>query len=124
MRRALLLNTTYEPMNFISDERALRLLLKGRAEIVHGMDGQESVWSDITFSTVNLRMHVPATIRVVGERVKKCWRSPRFRKKILFTRDEWKCAYCETRLTWRNATIDHVLPDTKGSPTRWENSVA
>lgn len=125
MRRTLLLNArSWEPMNFISDVKALYLIDKGRAEIVHNMEGELSVWPDMVYKSANTEYPVPATIVLVGDRVKRNWRRPRFRKKVLFNRDRWMCVYCDAKLSWRNATIDHVHPESKGGPTTWENCVA
>lgn len=124
MRRVLQLNTTWEPMKFISDVAALYLIGKGRAKIVHNMDGELSVWDDLTYRSAQKEFVVPATIVLVGDRVTHRPRRPRFRKKVLFNRDRWKCVYCDRKLSNRTATIDHVHPESKGGPTSWENCVA
>lgn len=123
MRRVLQLNTTWEPMKFISDVDALYLVRKGRAKIVHNMDGQLSVWSDLTYSSAHETYAVPATIVLVGARVTHRPRRPRFRKKVLFNRDRWRCGYCDKKLSTRTATIDHVYPESRGGRLTWENCV-
>jgi 5-methylcytosine-specific restriction endonuclease McrA len=123
MKRSLLLNSTYEALNFISDQRAMRLLLKGRAEIVVNMTGKRSVWDGVYFVTIRQKFEVPATLRLVT-RVNRRWKPPRFRKKVLFNRDGWKCQYCSCKLLWNSATIDHVKPSSKGGITSWINCVA
>ncbi len=123
MKRALLLNASYEPLNFISDERAMRLLMKGRAEIYTNMEGQRSVWAGAYFVTTRTKFEVPATLKLV-ERVNRKWKAPRFRKKVLFNRDGWKCQYCSAKLLWNTATIEHVHPQSRGGQTTWMNCVA
>jgi 5-methylcytosine-specific restriction endonuclease McrA len=115
MKRVLLLNTDWQPLNFISDQRAIRLSLKGRAEVI-------SLWEDAVFSSPNVNITIPATLRLVNH-VKRKWRPPRFRKKVLFNRDEWMCQYCSERLYWHNITIDHVIPRSRGGTTSWLNCV-
>jgi 5-methylcytosine-specific restriction endonuclease McrA len=123
MKRVLLLNASYEALNFISDERAFRLLLKGRAEVVSNIHGNRSIWKDIYFQTTRQKFEVPATVRLLT-RINRKWKPPRFRKKVLFNRDQWKCQYCNLKLLWNTATIDHVVPSSRGGVTSWTNCVA
>lgn len=120
MKRALLLNADWAPLHFISDWRAIRLVLKGRAEIISVSEGP-SVWEE-TFNTVSQRIPIPATLRLL-ERVNKKWKPPRFRKKVLFNRDNWCCQFCSVKLRWDNVTIDHVMPRSRGGQTTWLNCV-
>jgi len=122
MRRVLLLNASFEPLNFISDVRAVTLVLKNRAEVLVNMTGNRSVWPNVEFRSPSRRIQVPATIRLF-ERVKRRWKPPRFRKKVLFNRDHWHCQYCGKHLKWDSATVDHVLPSSMGGATSWMNCV-
>jgi 5-methylcytosine-specific restriction endonuclease McrA len=45
----------------------------------------------------------------------------RFSKGNIFLRDEYRCLYCETRVNLDSGTLDHVLPQSKGGKTVWEN---
>ena len=120
MKRALLLNSDYTPLHFISDWRAIRLLMNGRAHIVSNFEtGVQSVW-DEAFTSVSQTIYIPATLRL-NKYVHKKWKAPRFRKKVLFNRDGWKCQYCGVLLNWANITIDHVLPSSRGGATSWLN---
>lgn len=40
---------------------------------------------------------------------------------MLYRRDEGKCAYCGIKLSEKEATVDHVIPRSKGGKTVWEN---
>jgi 5-methylcytosine-specific restriction endonuclease McrA len=122
MKRALLLNADYTPLHFISDFDAITLFYKGRAEVIFGLDGARSEW-DETFCSPSTTIRVPATMRLL-KRVNKKWKQPRFRKKVLFNRDNWECQYCSTKLNWENITIDHVMPSSRGGTTSWLNCVA
>jgi len=44
-------------------------------------------------------------------------------KKTLFERDNGICQYTGIKLTYRNATIDHVIPKSRGGKHTWENVV-
>lgn len=123
MKRALLLNASFEPLNFVSDIRAMKLMLKGRAEIVSNMEGKRSIWVGVFFTTATKKYEIPATLRLV-ERVNRRWKPPRFRKKVLFNRDNWCCQYCGMKLNWDSIEIEHVLPSSRGGGTTWKNCVA
>jgi 5-methylcytosine-specific restriction endonuclease McrA len=122
MKRALLLNHDYVPLHFLNDVDAIILFYKGRAEIVSGSDGKPSVWNE-TFKSPSTTIHVPATMRLL-KKINKKWKQPRFRKKVLFNRDNWSCQYCSEKLYWDSVTIDHVMPSSRGGQTSWLNCVA
>ena len=121
MKRALLLNADWTPLNFVSDIRALTLLFKGRAEVIT-LGEKPSFW-DERINSASSNYEVPATIRLF-ERINRRYSTPRFRKKILFNRDNWQCQYCGVKLDWSSVTIDHVVPRCKGGQTTWKNCVA
>lgn len=123
MKRVLLLNSSWEALNFISDERAIRLMIKGRAEVVTNMEGKRSVWSDAHFATPSTKIEVPATLRL-SKRVNRRWKPPRFRKKVLFNRDGWTCQYCGEKLNWDTIEVEHIMPTSRGGLTTWANCVA
>lgn len=122
MSRALLLNADWTPLHFISDIDAIVLFYKGAAEVVTGIDGRPAVWNE-KFCSPSTSIDVPATMRLL-HRVNKRQKPPRFRKKVLFNRDDWKCQYCNVRLGWHNIEVEHVLPRSRGGPTTWLNCVA
>jgi 5-methylcytosine-specific restriction endonuclease McrA len=121
MKRALLLNADYSPIKFISDVAAITLFYKERAEVVHGMNGKLSQWDD-EFKSPSTSIRVPATIRLL-KRVSKKWKVPRFRKKVLFNRDNWSCQFCAVPLNWKTITVDHILPSSRGGASSWLNCV-
>ena len=47
----------------------------------------------------------------------------RFSKYNVFLRDEYVCLYCEDSVTRNTATLDHVIPLSKGGKTDWLNIV-
>lgn len=121
MKRALLLNADFAPLHFVSDFDAITLFYKGRVEVVDGMSGKPSLW-DETFNSPSTIIRIPATLRLL-KRVNKKWKPPRFRKRVLFNRDNWKCQFCGEKLSPSLVTIDHVMPSSRGGPTSWQNCV-
>ncbi|MBV9838702.1 MAG: HNH endonuclease, partial [Solirubrobacterales bacterium] len=47
------------------------------------------------------------------ERGQDHYRDPALRRE-LFERDEWRCRYCGDAVTPDTATLDHILPTSKG----------
>ena len=121
MKNVLLLNADWMPLNFITGVRALNLLLKGRAEMISTGD-HYSLW-DEKYTTPTRSYELPATLRLVN-RVSRSYTAPRFRKKVLFNRDDWQCQYCDAKLDRYSITIDHVTPRSRGGETTWRNCVA
>lgn len=115
MKRVLLLNADWSPLHFITDMRAIVLLYNNKAE-------QVSLWDDVIKSPTTT-MQLPATIRLFNY-VSKGWRTPRFKRRALFNRDNWTCQYCGEKLGWSTITIDHVKPRSVGGMTTWLNCVS
>lgn len=124
MKRALLLNSNGEPLQFIDGMRAIKLLLKDRVEVASGMTGLPSYWDDCVQSTTR-EFKLPAVLRLKHYVQKRSYKKPpRFQKKVLFNRDSWKCQYCGIELTYSAITIDHVHPQSRGGQTSWKNCVS
>lgn len=98
------------------------MLLKGRAEVVVNMEGKSSVWENLEFRSPSISIPVPATLRLI-KRVKSKQRRPRFRKKVLFNRDNWTCQYCETGVSQGSAEVEHIIPSSRGGRSSWSNCV-
>lgn len=120
MPRVLLLNADWSPLRFITEIRAIGLLLKGRAEVITISDSP-STWGQ-SYETVSTSYQIPATVRL-NSRVNVKQTPTRFRKKVLFNRDDWSCQYCLKKLGRGSVTIDHVIPKCKGGKTSWKNCV-
>jgi 5-methylcytosine-specific restriction endonuclease McrA len=43
---------------------------------------------------------------------------------VLYARDRHVCAYCGDIFHWRQLTIDHVLPKSRGGKNTWTNTVS
>lgn len=111
MKKVLLLNATYEPLNTIKVERAMVLVINNKVDIVHS-----NLMHKIR--TVNDEYPWPEVVRLKNYvRVKFKDLSPS--KKNIIDRDG-SCQYCG--LTKR-LTIDHVIPVSKGGENSWTNMV-
>ena len=117
----LVLSTGYEPLFKTCWKRAISAVLSGRAEIV---EKHESLW----IGTSSGRMECPTKVRFVtgfiAAKIKnKDFALRRPTKKSLWHRDLGTCQYCSKRVTLSNATIDHVIPKSRGGDHTWENLV-
>jgi 5-methylcytosine-specific restriction endonuclease McrA len=110
----LLLNASYEPLKIISWERAITLFFLGKVEVIKQYE------KDIR--SVSIIIKVPAVVRLL-KYVKLVRRKPPLNKINLLTRDKHSCQYCTRTLDKTNATIDHVIPRSKGGATIWDNVV-
>jgi len=78
-----------------------------------------------TVRSPSSQMRIPAVIRlrkivrVVYEKLTHV----SFNKRNVHLRDNYICQYCSTRCRDREATIDHVIPVSKGGLESWENTV-
>lgn len=110
--RTLVLNAGYEPLAVVSFRRALVLVLAGKATVV--VDGPTPVVSgSLTLPRPSVIL-LARYVRVPHGRV-----VPVSRRGVL-RRDEHRCAYCGGHA----ATIDHVLPRSRGGLDTWDNLVA
>ncbi len=112
MPRALLLNASFEPLCVVPARRAVVLVLKEKAEIVH-RNGAE-------FRSERRSVPVPTVIRLVHfVRVPFRATAPLSRRAV-FARDGHRCQYCGRAAE----NLDHVIPRSRGGPHTWENVVA
>jgi 5-methylcytosine-specific restriction endonuclease McrA len=113
MRKVLVLNTTYEPLNVCSVRRALILLLKDKAEVLETSGAALRSEHDV--------FAVPLVIRLTTYvRVPRRNPSARISRRAVFARDRHRCQYCGSP---RHLTVDHVVPRSKGGPDTWDNLV-
>lgn len=112
MARALLLNASFEPLCVVSSRRAVVLVLKDKAEIVH-RNGAE-------FRSERRIVPVPTVIRLVHYvRVPFRAAAPLSRRAV-FARDGHRCQYCGRQAE----NLDHVVPRSRGGTHTWDNVVA
>ena len=121
-KRALLLNSDWSPISFVDEEEAIYLLYLNKAEMISMTDGTLSKWP-VGHGLVDGReFPAGATLRLLSH-VKQSWKVPRYRRRVLFHRDNWSCMYCGCKLTLSSATVDHIIPASRGGKTNWINCV-
>ena len=117
--QVLVLSTGYEPLFKTGWKRAMSAVLSGRAEII---ENHETLW----IGTTSGRIECPTVVRFLSGIIAAKLRikhSRRPTKKMLWLRDEGTCQYCKKKVSVSNATIDHVLPKSRGGSHSWGNLV-
>ena len=114
----LFLSSGHEPMFRTNWKRAITAVLGGRAEIIeaHGHFKILTSSGAIPFPVV-----VKFTTGIILGKMKKIDRSPKITKRNVWSRDRGACQYCATNLSLSEATIDHVVPKSKGGSHAWTN---
>lgn len=114
----LFLSSGYEPMYKSNWKRAVSAVFGGRAEVVEEHHSYKIFTSNgaIPFPTI-----VRYTGGVLIGRIKNITRVPKVTKKNIWLRDEGCCQYCEKKIALHEATVDHVIPKSKGGQNNWEN---
>lgn len=102
------------PLSIIQWKEAVLYMYHDKATVLEWYD-------DWTVRSQRWETRVPAVI-MLKEYLHKT-RKPRFSKSNLYLRDMYECAYCGTKVNRGTATMDHVLPISKGGKTNWENIV-
>ena len=113
MNRTIVLNGDYTFLNTISWKKAICLMMKGKAEAlkytdksVRCVDGSEI--------KIPLVMRLIKVIRLIYKN-----RVP-YTKRNVMVRDNYTCCYCGLH---NKLTIDHVIPESQGGKTSFENCV-
>lgn len=115
MGRVLLLNATFEPLQLVSERRAVVLMLAGRAEAVATPD------EPAVCRSASVVVEIPAIVRLHDMvKLPSKVRTPPLTRRSLLLRDSYRCAYCLEDAD----TIDHVVPRSRGGRHEWTNVVA
>lgn len=114
MERTLLLTRGYEPISVISWQRAIRLQVLDKVEVVETWDQE--------VRSVCVAFKVPAVVRLVTT-FSLHQQKIKFSRQNVLARDRWRCQYCGAKHPAGVLTLDHVLPRSRGGKTCWENIV-
>ena len=95
----LVLNSSYEPLNFTNWKRAVVLLLKEKAQI-------------LSSRVIRLLNYVKLPLKKIMDE--------KHSRAMIYKRDNHTCQYCGSK---KSLTIDHVIPKSKGGQDTWENMV-
>lgn len=114
MASTLLLNAGYEPVKVISWQRAITLVVLGKAELVEAYDQ--------VVRSVSTALQMPSVVRLCRyARARN--RGVKFSRSHVYRRDRFTCQYCGAQPGPAQLTFDHVVPRARGGRTEWTNIV-
>lgn len=136
----LVLNRSFVAVHVTNVRRAITLLFRQLAEVVHIEEGRFAAhslesWRELSLLRSSFRgpdedwvrgvgfdLQAPRVIRLTG-----CDRGPRqglrFNRRNVFARDGNQCQYCGRGFPTSELSLDHVVPRSRGGITSWENIV-
>lgn len=114
--QVLLLNLDNTPLHLITLRKAYRLLSKNK------------VWGDETDPECYEVMAIKQVIKIPKILILKYYVKLPYKKAAptrqnVFKRDQYCCGYCGIELSTSSATLDHIVPRSKGGATSWTNMV-
>lgn len=149
----LVLNRSFVAVHVVNVRRAIGLLFRRLAEVVHVEEGQFAAYSLDSWRELS---QLRAAFRDEGQgeshlhgghsaqddwvqaigyqlqaprviRLTTCDRMPRqglrFNRRNVFARDGNVCQYCGQQFPLSELSLDHVVPRSRGGTTTWENIV-
>ena len=141
-RFCLVLNRNWVPLRVVTAKDAIMYLLDEGAKALDPQlneDGSYSYDQMYTFdewidahnetdkrTTVSSQKHyilIPEIIVLATSHMPDQTKRRGFSKRKVFIRDGYKCGYCLEDVTPKTRTIDHVIPQSKGGKTTYDNVV-
>lgn len=111
--RTLILNQGYQPIAACHWQRAMVMILLGKAELVEE-------YNDMEIRSAHDIFPAPAVLRIPGYS-KLGPKHVKFSRENIYMRDEYQCQYCSGKFNRRHLTLDHVLPRSRDGATTWTN---
>lgn len=115
-KRVLVLNSSEEVLRTVSWQRGIGLLFSERARAPFNFTHTHKI------QTSRGVFELPSVL-VLDEYVPMPFRHILPTRRNIFARDGYICQYTGEKLNSATATIDHVVPRSKGGPHSWTNVV-
>lgn len=113
-KKALLLNSAFQPIKLITWKRAICMFILEKVDVLEHYD------EEICSPTVSFKK--PAVVRLKNTTYIKPMRI-RFSRANIYNRDKRICQYCGGKFKLKELTLDHVIPKSMGGKTTWKNIV-
>ena len=108
----LKLDAAWRPIEIIPAEKGFSMVYSGRAQPVENYTHGPCA-----------RFLFPSVI-VLNKYIRKKKFDITPTRKNIYWRDNHTCQYCAKRFTYKNLTLDHVIPKSRGGGKGWLNMVA
>jgi 5-methylcytosine-specific restriction endonuclease McrA len=109
MEKVVLLNADFSFLGIIDWQRAMKLMAKQKVEVVKHSSIVIKGFHDFVLPKI---LRLVKLIRTIYKN-----KVP-FSKKNIFVRDGYVCQFCGTS---KDLTVDHVLPQSRGGKSEWNN---
>jgi len=116
--RVLVLNSSYEFLGFCDWQSAICAKVSGKVYVEE--EYEQEVRSPSTTMRIPAVIRLRHYVKVTYEKVMYV----SYTKRNVHLRDNYTCQYCHTKHDARKLGIDHVLPESRGGLTTWENTVS
>ena len=115
-KQVLLLNFDQSPINIITVKKAYKLISKNKVYADYDMEECHEV--KLVTKTIKIPkiLILKYYIKLPQKKLSPC-------RKNIFQRDSYCCQYCGMDLCDKTATVDHVIPKSKGGGATWNNLV-
>jgi len=113
--KALVLNSSYEPLRIVSWQKALVMWFQDKVEILE--------YHSAFVRSVSSSFNLPSVLKLKSYIKPKKMDGVRFCRENIYIRDNFTCQYCAQKFAPKELTIDHVLPASQGGPKIWTNVV-
>tara|TARA_B110000037_G_scaffold189043_1_gene220942 strand:- start:98 stop:628 length:531 start_codon:yes stop_codon:yes gene_type:complete len=119
MRDTLLLNAdgnplSVAPLSTLTWQESIKLVWLDRINVLEWHE-------DWQVHSPNITMTVPSVI-MTRDFVKQRTNTS-FNRSNVYLRDNYICQYCKQMFSYKDLTLDHVVPKSKGGKLTWENTV-
>lgn len=130
--RTIVLTKEFLKVRVVDYKETICALVTGRAKPVHEyqvfytMDewyafACSNISDDRAVHSARMIFHVPEYIVYLNSKTPIC--HPKLSRKNIWLRDNKKCVYCGTHVAYKDSTVDHVYPSSKGGKSLWNNVV-
>lgn len=127
----LVLNSAWQPISVASVRRGFMKVFSGNARLLDTetyIQHDFETWCELSVDGYDSIRHQTGSIRlpevmVLTSFAKFPEREVKLTRRNLLIRDKFMCQYSGKKLSAKDATIDHVLPQSRGGKTTWDNVV-
>ncbi len=113
--RALVLNSSCQPLKMVSWQKALLLWFQGKVEILE--------YQETMVCSVSRSFQIPSVMRLKRYVTPRKTTRLKFSRENIYLRDNYTCQYCAQSFSPKHLTLDHVVPASKFGRKDWSNVV-
>ena len=93
-------------------------VVRNTSELINGQ-----LWCLTCHGVKPKKTKPPQLAKPKNGRSRKCWRVSLTKKRRRLLEANPSCTYCGCKLTWESATVDHLVPRSKGGTDAMDNLV-